>query len=284
MTTSAMRRKAAAKAAAEAMPPVDRGIAIGESDAHVFNCPSCARPLAKGATKCQGCGTRLILGVAFKRAGAILALGVALGVFIGGTVTAVALAIAVRQPEVAAPIATTPEVVPTAGVVATRPPVHPVIPAAPAAPAGAVAALRGTAVLNGRISVDAAALQAALSSRGTRTIDIARAMRALAADAVLGTDLTSRIAPWAEAKDEGARLAAFYDAMTTTARAGLQASLTNGAAYRAAGEEMLTVLGALDEVDGALRALAATIDVDLPPVAVPGGSDVPAGPVASSAP
>jgi hypothetical protein len=213
----------------------------------------------------------LILGVAFRRAGAILALGVALGVFIGGTVTAVALAIVVRPPVVAAPLATIPDVVPTAAAVATLPPVRPVIPAVPP---GAVAALSGAVVLNGRISVDAAALQAALSSRGA-TIDIARALRALAADALLGTDQAGRIAPWAEAKDVTARLDAFYEAMSTTALDGLQASLTNNAAYRAAGAKMLTVLGSLGEVDGALRAQAATIDLELPPVAVPGASSAP---------
>ena len=56
-------------------PPEDKGLAIGETDAHVFNCPACARPLSNGTSACPGCGARLIMGVTLRRALAILVLG-----------------------------------------------------------------------------------------------------------------------------------------------------------------------------------------------------------------
>lgn len=273
MTTNALRRKGG-----EVTPPVEPGIAIGETDAHVFDCPSCARPLPRGTTRCQSCGTRLILGVAVKRAGTILALGLAFGVLIGGAATAAAIALSVRQPAAVASVPTTAVLVPTSAPVVSVAPVVPVVPAIPAAPSIAVAALSGTAVVNGRISVDAATLAVALSTDGTRTIDIARALRSLAADAALGTDLVGRIAPWTDAAPVMTQLDGFYGAMTTTARDGLRASLTNDAAYRAAGARMLTLLASLANVDAASRTLAATVDLDLPPVALPGD------PAASTAP
>src|SRR4029078_6606135 len=67
------------------------GLAIGDTDASVFACPACSRPLSEGTCRCPGCGTRLPLGVRLKRAGAILALGVAIGILIGGASTAAAI-------------------------------------------------------------------------------------------------------------------------------------------------------------------------------------------------
>ena len=83
----------------------------------------------------------------------------------------------------------------------------------------AMAALSGTAVVNGRITVDAATLRTTLSSRAS-TSDIARALRSLAADAALGSDLTGRLARWPDAGPVAAQLDAFYRSMAKTARDG----------------------------------------------------------------
>ena len=76
----------AASGASGGATGASQGIAIGETDSHVFNCPSCARPLSEGTSKCPACNTRLIMGVALRRAGMILALGVVIGVLLGGAV------------------------------------------------------------------------------------------------------------------------------------------------------------------------------------------------------
>ena len=70
----------------------------------------------------------------------------------------------------------------------------------PVAPATAVSALSGTAVVNGRISVDAETLSTALANPTITTIEIARALRSLAADAALGIDLAGRLGTWSDAK------------------------------------------------------------------------------------
>ena len=43
--------------------------AIGETDASVFNCPVCQRPLSHGTAKCPACGVRLIMGLRMTQAG-----------------------------------------------------------------------------------------------------------------------------------------------------------------------------------------------------------------------
>jgi cell division GTPase FtsZ len=136
-------------------------------------------------------------------------------------------------------------------------------------PSTAISALSGTTVVNGRISVDAATLSETLKKKDVQTIEIARALRSLAADAALGSDLSGRLSPWPEARDVQAQLDSFYQAMAETAKTGLRASLTDTAAYRKAGAAMLVVIKQLDDVDAASRALAESVGIELPPVAIP---------------
>jgi len=262
MATNLLRGKSGEAMAAEA-----RGIAIGETDAHVFSCPSCARPLSQGTSTCPGCGVRLILGVRLKRAGAILALGLVLGVFVGGAVavSAVMLSLGGQAASVSADSAAEqPSVAPVVANAAPPAAIHVGVPSA------ALSALSGTAVVNGRIAVDTNTLAMALAKRDATTIQIARALRSLAADAALGADLAGRLDPWKDAAATTLKLDDFYRAMAQTARVAFRASLTDEAAYRKAGAEMITVLAALGAIDAASRSLATTVDLELPPVALPG--------------
>ena len=273
MTTNLLRGKSRV-----ATNPKAKGFAIGEPNAHVFDCPSCARPLAEGTSRCPGCGVRLIMGVRVKRAGGILALGVVLGVFGGGVATASVITLSIHRPVPA--IAEEP---PPASVPAHAAPSAPAAIVQLAAPAAAVSALSGTAVVNGRIAVDAATLDATLSRPGAPTIEIARALRSLAADATLGVDLTGRLSPWTEGAAVKSKLDDFYMTMATTAQVAFRASLTDEAAYRKAGAAMMTVLAQLGGVDASSRSLAATVDLELPPVVVPGAQGS-AAPAASTSP
>jgi hypothetical protein len=258
MTSNLLRGKSGA--AAKGKPD---GPAIGESGARVFSCPSCERPLREGTWRCPGCGTRLIMGVRLKRVGTVLVLGVALGVLGGGGAMAAIISLSIHEAEVR--VTTQP---PTKDDADTAPAVPPaVLPAG--TPSAAVSALSGTAVVNGRIAVDAATLAAALADKGAPTISIARALRSLAADAALGGDLATRLAPWSVAAPVRDRLDGFYKRMATTAHDALRASLNDEASYRAAGAEMMSVLGSLGGVDAASRTLAGSVGLELPPVALP---------------
>ena len=57
--------------------------------------------------------------------------------------------------------------------------------------------------------------------------------------------------------------------MAQAAKTGLRASLSDEASYRRAGSEMMSVLGRLGGVDAQSRTLAATIELELPPVVLP---------------
>jgi hypothetical protein len=273
----------------EARKPADRGLAIGETDAHVFNCPSCARALAEGTSLCPGCGAHLILGVLVRRAGVILALGVVIGMLVGGAVMASVITLSLRESAAAAAAAAAAEAAAAAppAEAASAAPSAAAVPSSEVAldadiPAGSITALSGTAVVNGRITVDTATLADTLARKGATTIEIARALRSLAADAALGRDLTARMSPWVAARAVTSRLDAFYSAIADTARAGLRASLADAGSYRGAAGSMLTVLAGLGSIDAESRTLAATIDLELPPVAGPdpsatSGPEVPPG-------
>ncbi|MEA2610433.1 MAG: hypothetical protein QOG32_159 [Chloroflexota bacterium] len=242
-----------------------RGFAIGEADAHVFNCPACSRPLSEGTARCPGCGVRLVMGVTLRRAGSILALGIVIGFLLGGGSTAAAISLSLRdsKPNTAGLVAS-PSASPSPTPLPSRAP-ESTIPGSQAA----VSALSGTAVVNGRIAVDAVTLKTTLRDSHASATDLARALRSLAADAALGIDLTDRLAPWRDAAVVTTELETFYRKMADSATTSLRLSLDDTAGYRRAGAQMLTVLGGLRAVDAASRVLAATLNLDLAPVAVP---------------
>jgi hypothetical protein len=243
---------------------------IGESDADVFDCPACARPLAGGTSRCPGCGTRLVMRVKLRKAGMILALGIVLGVVAGGGTAAGAIMLSQRDPKAAAVALPAAPASPTPRPTPRPTPSTRTEPTVLTGPQAAISALSGTAVVNGRMSVDAATLSSTLADKGAPAIDIARALRSLAADAALGIDLTDRLAPWRDAAPVMGDLDTFYQAVADSARNALRASLTDTPGYRAAGTAMVKVLAGLGPVDAASRALALTVDLELPPVVLPG--------------
>jgi hypothetical protein len=240
-----------------------QGIAIGETDSHVFNCPSCARPLAEGTSKCPACNTRLIMGVALRRAGMILALGVVIGVLIGGAIMSAVVGMSLRERPAAAAVAA--ESVPA--VASAAPAAVPTYaPHVPLAPSGAMAALSAAAVVNDRIANDARILAGLLATESPSSVDLAKTLRTLGADAAVGLDLTSRLSPWTEATPVAGQLDAFYRGMSQLTQTGLRAPLSDEAAYHDTATRMLTVIASIGEVDAAARALAATVELQLPPL------------------
>ncbi len=242
-----------------AQPPK---IAIGESDAHVFNCPTCSRPLNNGTAKCPGCGTRLIMGVAVRRAVTLIGFGAIVGLFIGGAVVSIVIKSLVDP-------STTTAFDPADGVgapVATAIATESLAPVDPAAdvPKSALAALRQAALLDARIADDAATLSR-LSGSGTAG-DIAKILRSLSADAAIGADIAPRLAAWESAQGLSGDRAAFYAAMAASAHSSLGDSISDTKAYRANAKSMLKVLRRLAALDAASRSLAAIVELELPPV------------------
>ncbi len=135
--------------------------------------------------------------------------------------------------------------------------------------AAVIAALRGTAVVNDRLAVDAEILQTELARKGVRAVDLARPLRSLVSDTQLGASLANRLDPWPDADPFRADLKSFYQAVAETARDGLRAPLSDLTAYRAAASSMLTVVAELRAIDAASRDLAKTVSVKLPPISVP---------------
>ncbi|HEV8404027.1 MAG TPA: zinc ribbon domain-containing protein [Candidatus Limnocylindrales bacterium] len=257
MTVNLLQRKKRGSATPDAKP-TKTSFAIGENEARVSYCPSCGTPVSEGTWRCPGCGGKLILGVPFKRGAAVLAVGFALGILTGGVVAA--SAISVPRGDSAAQEAAVATSVPLATAIPTAPPV------AIAAPQAAVTALSGTALVNGRIAAESAALASTLADSKAPTIDIARALRSLSADATQGIDLAARLAPWTEADAARDQLDHFYRTVSSTATLALRVSLNDGPGYRRSATEMMRVLSGLAAVDAASRTLAATVDLQLPPV------------------
>ena len=256
------------KRAAEA-----ESLAIGEQDANIFDCPRCDRPLAAGNSRCPGCGLRLIARVPMGRALGFVAVGVLAGTLVGGLVAGGA--VLATRPATAAPSAAPIAGASGAPVTGPRASGLPVAsaalpPGAPLAAPAAVAALRQTAVLHQRIVTDADRLAAALAMSKPSSADLARALRALSADAAFGARLAPEVARWDEATAVSGQLDTFYADISDAAKDGLAASLQNTKAYVAAGKAMLKAVDTLAPLDAASRARAATAGVDLPPVTLPG--------------
>jgi hypothetical protein len=237
---------------------------IGEADANIFNCPRCARPLAVGISRCAGCGLRMVSGVPLTRVLGFVAPGLILGLLAGGGLV---FAMTSLTRPIAAPVAQVPTtVVPSAAPVASVAPrvAAPVVN--PAIPAAAVSALRQSTTLNQRLLADADRLEIALASDRPSGAEIAPLLRALASTASFGDRLAPNVAHWADGAAVSEGLATFYAAVGRVADEGLTASVQNNRAYVDAGKKMLLVLGQLRGLDAASRTLAATADIELPPL------------------
>ena len=100
MTVNVARRRAAAIAT----PSTEAPTAIGEFEPTTFACPACTRPLAIGARRCPGCGTRFIMRVELRRASLFIGFGLLTGLMVGGGLTAVTSAVdrSAREARIAA--------------------------------------------------------------------------------------------------------------------------------------------------------------------------------------
>ena len=241
--------------------------AIGAETA-LFDCPTCSRPLPVGTSRCPQCGTRLIGRRTARRVGTMAA-----AALVAVVAVAVGISAVLAMSGGSSGTATVPSTAPSAsGPTGTATPSVAVTPApaTPGIPAGAAVALSGTTLVNTRITQDGTALARVLADKGSSTIDVARAIRVVAADAQQGLDMTGRLAPWTEAATVAAQLDAFYRNLADTARDALRASLIDDRTYRQAGARLVTDIRKVEEVDAASRTLASSVGLQLPALGDPG--------------
>lgn len=230
----------------EAVVPIDPpGQAAGEG-------PACARMPETRVGRCPDCNAIWFMGVKLTEPAARLGVGLAIGGMVVGLLIAVLVSLTVLGPTLAAGADPTGTPVPTpTGASSTVSPV-------------AAAALSGTAVVNQRMTADAASLAATLHRSRPRPADIATDLRAIAADAAQGSDLVARAGTWTDARPLTTMLGDYYRLVADKARAALQLSLNDQRAYRRAGRAVVRTLKRLDAIDAQVRTLAETAGIVLP--------------------
>jgi hypothetical protein len=244
--------------------PMAPSLPIGESDANIVACPACSRPLDTGNRRCPGCGTRLIAGVKASRAVVFIGVGGLAGFALGAGLVALMTTLN-AQPAQAVVQPVPPIVAPSQAPVVIAPP--PVVD--PGIPSSALSALRQTTLINQRVVTDAARLSVALETTKPSSSEIAPILRAMASTATVGQRLAPTVGAWDEAESVSADFVAFYAAIARTADEGLSSSLSSSRAYVAAAQDMLEVVAGLGAIDAASRTLAASADLNLPPLTAP---------------
>jgi hypothetical protein len=243
-------------------------LAIGEIGQTVFACPACGRPLAIGVRRCPGCSTRLVMGVQARRASVFVAVGLMVGIGVGGGVASLlsALRLADHDVEVARAAA--------ASALAVVGQVQPSASTAPADPSHAIptvtipalsaSALSQALVLDARLSASAKDFKSALNAKRFDAPRVSQLLRNASADSVIGLQLAQGLNSWSGGTAVAGQLSTFYGAVQSTAGNGLGASIGNEAAYRRAASAMVALLRELGAIDGQARELATSAGISLP--------------------
>jgi hypothetical protein len=248
--------------------PGATSLAIGEIDQTIFSCPACARPLAIGAKKCPGCGTRLVMGVQLRRASVFTAAGLFLGILIG----AGGLFAAISIDRLGQPGGPTGNAA-AAGATASQPARSTSPSASPAAtpeativsvPALSRSALGQTIALNERLRRSGATLSAAIKAKRFDALAVSKVLRSMSSDAVVGIGLTTHIDDWPGGMAVAADLSVYYSTMKATAANGLSASIKNERAYKLAATRMVNLVTRLDAIDADVLAAADAAGITLP--------------------
>ncbi|HEU0243688.1 MAG TPA: zinc ribbon domain-containing protein [Candidatus Limnocylindrales bacterium] len=228
-------------------------VAGGGTDTQAFNCPACGRTLTRGARRCEGCGQRLILDVPMRRAAALSS---------GGAVAGIVVTLLLVN--LFAPPAPPAAAVDTGAGSDTG-----LTPAVVDIPSGAMAAIRGTTAINGRLAAEAVPLAKALDGKSFDTTEVIKVLRRMAIDTRAGAGMLKAMAVWPEAAGQQAALQAFYDDLARRIDSGLAASMNSTGAYRKTAKGILTSLKDVPGLDADARALAAQGGLQLPAVTIP---------------
>lgn len=275
MTVNAGRRTRRRTPPAPKPEPIapTESLAIGEINQTVFECPTCARPLAIGVRRCPGCGTRLILGVQLAKASLLTGAGVAIGLAVG-TVLSFGLGIgrATAAPVGGGALPSQPATIGGGTLPSLAPTTSPQETATGGPndmPAISRSALAQALMVNGRLSAGAATLRSLLDASASKfdAPTVAQTLRAMSADSVFGQQLAGRIDDWPGSATLGGDLNDLYDAVHQSATESLVASVRNPQAYRSAATAMLLVLDGLTALDAEAQSVAAQVGLLVTPPA-----------------
>ena len=136
-------------------------------------------------------------------------------------------------------------------------------------PASAVAALRGTTTLNGRLADEAEPLARAVAAKPFPTADVVRILRRMGNDVRAASGMVPALGGWSQAAGQQAALSAFYADLGEEIDRALAASVSSGGRYKAAAKKVLATLAAVPGFDFDARALANTAGMELPVVPIP---------------
>ena len=271
------RRAPVVSPAPEPMIAPPSTIVIGEIDQTIFECPSCSRPLALGARRCPGCGTRLIAGVVLGKASSFIAIGLAVGLLAGmgggivfglGHAPVPAHAAAAGGPG-GTPSASNGGAAPTVGPPTATPTPTSTPSIDSSIPPLARSALTQAVATNDRLATAKSGLRAALAAPAFDASSVAQVLRGVSADSLYGEQLAGYVATWSGSGDVATTLSSFYTTTHEIAANGLLASVRNPSAYRAAATAMIKQLGELPAVDAAMRSAAQSAGLELPAASGP---------------
>ena len=277
MTVEAARRRTRKPKTASHSTPIgaSESMSIGEIEQTIFSCPKCQRPLALGARHCPGCRTHLVNGVQLGKASVFVTFGLIIGLAVGGAAGGMALLgnNASRDAQIAAAVSAAlaaaevqPAPVPTTAPLATSRPLATAKPAGGTAgiPGLARAALVQASSVNAQMAAAIPVLQSALAARDFDTYTVFQVLRSVSGDATTGRQLAAHIGSWSGGAELETTLTTYYKQVQDTAGEGLDASIRNKAAYKAAASAMVQLLGGLTALDAQVRSVAGEAGITIP--------------------
>ena len=128
----------------------------------------------------------------------------------------------------------------------------------------AAGALKLTVDIEDRLAASSAQLKAQVKAKSFNAVKAATTIRAIAADAALGSDQVDRLAGWPAAAPLRAQLTDFYLTIRQAARDALTGSMKNSARYKASAKRMIKLLSSVPSTRAAIEALATANRITIP--------------------
>jgi DNA-directed RNA polymerase subunit RPC12/RpoP len=245
-------------------PAQDPPLLIGdESTGGYVSCPRCGRPVADGLVRCGGCGMRILMGVAAPRAFLFLTTGAVLGLLVGGLAVGSIMG-ANRTSGGGTTAVLPPGQSPSASPSATSATSPLPSVAKQAVDPLAASALRQVASTNLQLISSLETLKQELKQRSLDTGAMSATLRSMSAAATYGGTVVGYLSAWPAAAPLQGQVGRLYTQVVAVAASGLGAQLASQTAYRAAGDQIVSILAALPAIEDAADVLGQSGGVDLP--------------------
>jgi hypothetical protein len=258
MALQGLRRTFTNRGAAEsgeARVSADSAASSATKPVATFTCPNCNRTIDRGTKRCEACGQRLILDVPAGKAARLAGAGVVAGFMVGGILVGLTL------PRTSAPASTAGT--DQAGNGTGNGSLNANVPVA------ALAALRGTEALNGRLAARADDLATALDTKSFPVGDVIPVLRRISQDTRAGAGMVKSFAGWTDASDHQAALGTFYQTLGGQIDDALAISPSDTNGVKSATQNIMKTLMSIPGLDEEAQVLATQAGTDLPPITIP---------------